>query len=381
MAERDDAQERSEQASQKRLREAREKGDVPRSRDLTAAAVTCAAIAALLMSRGHIGSAFRALMHDGLDLPRAALDDPAGMTAALRTMALRGFMAAAPVLGVAALAALLAPMALGGVTFSSEALGFKGERLDPLAGLGRIFSSRGLVELGKALLKFTIAGAVTGVLLWQAMPGFLRLGTEPLAGGVGHALDLIAHAAAVLAGTLLVLGALDVPWQLYDYAKRLRMTREELKEEFKETEGRPEVKQRIRQVQQQMARKRMMQEVPRADVVVTNPTHYAVALRYDDARMRAPQVVAKGVDLMAQQIRAIAAAHGIPQLEAPPLARALYASTTLGGEIPAALYVAVAEVMSWVFRLRRAGANGDDAPVPPQPDVDPALDPLTATEE
>lgn len=380
MSEEQGAQERTEQASQKRLREARERGDVPRSRDFTAAAVSVAGIGILLAAGPGMLERFTAMVSSGLSFDGTLLVRGDAMQQQLHTLLMQGFAAVLPIFGAALLAALLAPMAIGGFAFSSEALGFKFERLDPIAGISRIFSLRGAVELLKALLKFALLGGLTALLLWKAAPQLLLSARMPLAEGIQSALGSIGHALLILSAGLLLLGAIDVPWQLFDYAKRMRMTREELKDEFKEIEGRPEVKQRIRQIQQQMARKRMMEEVPRADVVVTNPTHYAVALRYDDAQMRAPRVVAKGVDHMAVTIRTLATAHKVPLVEAPPLARALYAHVPLDAEIPASLYVAVAEVLTYVYRLRRAEANGDVAPDTPHPDVDPALDPIHASQ-
>ncbi len=377
MAENDDVQERSEKATQKRLREARERGEVPQSRDFTAAVVTGIIVAAMVFDRAHISAGFETLMRHGMEIPRGQLVTTSSMLWRLREMLVAGFLLVTPAILMGMVAAVLTPAVLGGLSFSTEAFGVKLDRLNPLSGLGRIFSSRGLVELLKALLKFVFGGGVTVLLVWQAVPVLLAIGSQPVATGLGQAWDLITHASMVLAGTLVLLGAADVPWQFYEFAKRMRMTREEMKDEFKETEGRPEVKSRIRQIQQQAARKRMMQEVPRADVVVTNPSHYAVALKYEEGRMSAPQVVAKGVDLMALQMRTIATDNEVPILEAPPLARALYASTRLGDEVPAALYMAVAQVLTWVYRLRTASVNGAEPPPPPQPEVDPSLDPNT----
>lgn len=378
MSEEQGAQERTEQASQKRLREARERGDVPRSRDFTAAAVSVAAVGMLLAAGPSMLGRFVVMVHGGLNFDGQMLLHGDAMQQQLYALLMQGFAAVLPIFGAALLAAILAPMATGGFSFSSEALGFKFERLDPIAGIGRIFSLHGAVELLKALLKFVMLGGLTALLLWKAAPQLLLSARMPLDQGIHSVLGSIGHALLILSAGLLLLGAIDVPWQLFDYAKRMRMTREELKDEFKETEGRPEVKQRIRQIQQQMARKRMMEEVPRADVVVTNPTHYAVALRYDDAKMRAPRVVAKGADHMALTIRSLAAAHKVPLVEVPPLARALYAHVPMDAEIPATLYVAVAEVLTYVYRLHRAEANGEPAPDVPHPDVEPELDPIRA---
>jgi flagellar biosynthetic protein FlhB len=174
----------------------------------------------------------------------------------------------------------------------------------------------------------------------------------------------------VVSSGLILIAMADVPFQLWNYQKKLKMTRTEVRDEFKETEGRPEVKSRIRQLQQQVATRRMMAAVPDADVVITNPTHFAVALKYDDAKAGAPRVVAKGRDLIAARIREIATANGVPLFSAPPLARALYRSTKLEAEIPAALYTAVAQVLAYIFQIQKAATPGHRRPVPPVPDVD-----------
>ncbi len=368
-----DHQERTEQPSAKRLREAREKGDVPRSRDLNAAAVTLSIVATLLMTHGMIGQHLAAIMRAGLSHQRADAFDTHAVLVSFAYITWQALLALAPVFVVGILSAILAPMALGGWTFSMQALGFKADRLDPISGIARVFSTRGLVELLKALAKVIVISVATYFVLRQASPGLLKTGmaTAPL--GIGHALNLIGNATLLLVCALVAISLIDVPWQMYSHNKRLRMTREELREEFKETEGRPEVKSRIRSLQNQMARRRMMQEVPKADVVITNPTHYAVALRYDDTKMRAPIVVAKGSELVAAQIRKIASEHGVPILSSPPLARALHFTTEIGAAVPTTLYVAVAQVLAWVYRLKLALKTGDVIPEPPVPQVDPAL--------
>jgi flagellar biosynthetic protein FlhB len=198
-------------------------------------------------------------------------------------------------------------------------------------------------------------------------------GRGTVVAGIALSLSQLGRAALLFGAMLALIGGIDAAYQRFDYGRRLRMTKQELRDEAKESDGNPELKGRIRQVQHQLARRRMMQELPKADVVVTNPTHFAVALKYDDGRMRAPRVVAKGVDVIAMQIRQVAAGHRIPMVEAPPLARALYATTDLGREIPASLYVAVAQVLAYVFQLRQAVAAGDVPPAPPSPQVDPDL--------
>jgi flagellar biosynthetic protein FlhB len=363
-----DLQERTERATPKRQEEARRKGQIARSRELNATAVMIAGSATLLFYGPSLANRGAALLRDTFTLERDALFQPEQMPAALGAALVDALLGIAPILGACLVAAVLAPLAIGGWTFSMDAVGFKGERLDPVQGFKRLLSLRNLVELVKALGKFGLVAVASVLLLQSLTTEIIGLGREPVREGLAHGAHICALALLTLSSVLIVIAAIDVPFQLWDHARRLRMTREELKEEVKETEGRPEVRSRIRQLQHQLARRRMMQEVPKADVVVTNPTHFAVALRYDATRMRAPRVVAKGADLMAMQIRQVALAHGVPLYEAPPLARALHASTEIDQEIPASLYVAVAQLLAYVYALRHAQAHGD--PPPPRPVLD-----------
>jgi flagellar biosynthetic protein FlhB len=368
-----DQDSRTERASEKRLREAREKGDSPRSRDFSAAAVTLAGVAVLVSMRHGLGERVAAILHDGLSIRRAAVYDVDALGASLTTAGTAALWLLAPIFAVALVATLAAPLATGGIQFSGQALGFKGSRLDPLAGVGRMFSMRSLVELAKALLKVAVIAAAAAVVLRNGFPELVSLSTAPLKSATSSALDLTGLAALALAAALAGIGLVDLPYQIWDWHKRQRMTREELKQEYKESEGSPEVKGKVRQMQAQIARRRMMADVPTADVVVTNPTHFAVALKYDDRKHGAPIVVAKGVDFVAEQIREIAKKSKVTLLEAPPLARALYRTTEIGAEIPSALYVAVAQVLAYVFQLRRAAEGLAPDPEKPTPEVDPSL--------
>lgn len=373
-----DQDSRTERASEKRLREAREKGDSPRSRDFSAAVVTLAGVATLVSMRHGLGERVAAILHDGLSIRRAALYDSDALGAALVSGGSEALWLLAPIFVVALVATLAAPLATGGIHFSGKALGFKGSRLDPLAGIGRMFSMRSAIELAKALLKVAVIAIAAGVVLRNGFPALVSLSTAPLRSAASSALDLAGLAALALAAALAGIGMVDLPYQIWDWHKRQRMTREELKQEYRESEGSPEVKGKVRQMQAQIARRRMMADVPTADVIVTNPTHFAVALKYDDTTHRAPVVVAKGVDHVAAQIREIARKSKVTLLEAPPLARALYRTTEIGAEIPSALYVAVAQVLAYVFQLRRAAEGLGPDPEKPTPDVDPSLsDPKT----
>ncbi len=369
MADNDQAQERTEQPTPKRLEEARRKGQIPRSRDLTAAAVTLAGGTSLYLLGGYIGGQMHGMMRRSFALSREQALDTMYLIPAFANAAAEGLRACLPVLLIIMLAAIMAPLLLGGWSFSTESLAPKFERLNPLEGMKRIFSLRSLVELSKALAKFGSVAVIAVLVLWNDASSLLALGREPLAPAIGHALKLSGQGLLAISAGLLLIAAIDVPYQLWQYAKQMRMSREEIRQEMKESEGSPEVKGRIRQIQQEMARQRMMQDVPNADVIVTNPTHFAVALRYDEKRMRAPIVVAKGADLIAARIREVGTEHNVAIFEAPPLARVLYRNVDIGREIPSSLYVAVAQVLSYVFQLRIAQRSGLQPPERPVVEV------------
>jgi flagellar biosynthetic protein FlhB len=236
-----------------------------------------------------------------------------------------------------------------------------------------MFSMRGAVELAKAFAKFLLLGLITVAVLWQRSGEIMALGSEPVTVAIAHAASLAGFALTMLALGLVAIAAVDVPWQLWQYTRQMRMTRAQVREEMRESEGAPEVKGRIRTLQREFAKRRMMRDVPKADVVVVNPTHFAVALRYDERRMRAPIVVAKGQDLIAARIREIAEEHRVPIFEAPPLARALHRYVDIGAEIPTPLYVAVAQVLTYITQLRSAKRDG--AAPPPPPSIEVAIDP------
>ena len=369
----DSDQEKTELPSEKWLRESREKGEVPSSRDLSGAMVVLAAVAVLMNDGQAALRHVTRIFSFGLHYRREALFSDALPARALHQAAGEALALFAPVALATLLATLASPLLLGGLNFSAQALLPKFERLDPIKGLGRIFAMRGLVELAKALLKLLFIGTALLLLLrhWQGQ--LQATGSGTVGAGIALSISLIGNAALWFGCLLALIGGIDAIYQKFDYSKRLRMSKQELRDEHKESEGNPELKSRIRQVQQQQSRRRMMQELPQADVVVVNPSHFAVALRYDDDRMGAPRVIAKGVDLLAQQIRLVAGSHRIPLVEAPPLARALYATTELGREIPAALYVAVAQVLAYVYQLKQAAAHGEPPPPAPAPEVDPDL--------
>ena len=364
MAEESDL-ERTEAPSQRRLEQAREEGQVPRSREVNTFALLGAAGLGLWIGAEGMRSAFSGLMRSSLALPRAAIEEPVAMLERLYAIAIDAAIAVAPILALLFVIALVAPMAISGWLVSSKALMPDFTRLNPLRGLGNMFSTHGLAELTKAIAKVVlIAGVAAWVILAQT-PSTMALVQEPLPAAVAHGAGIVGVCFLAVVASLALIAAIDVPFQIWHFRSKLKMSREDLRREAKEQEGDPQVKAAVRSQQREMARKRMMAAVPQADVVVVNPTRYAVALRYDEAKMRAPRVVAKGMHLIAQNIRDLAETHNVPILQAPPLARALYRHADIGDEIPAALYAAVAEVLAWVFQLRRYRSVGGSVPVSP----------------
>lgn len=346
-------QERTERATPKRQRDARKRGDIPRSRELGTAMVLAVGVGALWAFGGAIARRCASLMSEGLKIDPAVLESPQRLPALFGEALVSSLWVLLPLMVAVMGAVFAAPLLLGGLNFSVEALKPDFGRLNPVAGFGRIFSKNSLMELVKALLKFALLGGLASMFLWLSHDEFRGLSLEDPRAAIGHGLKLLLHCAFWLLGGLLLLAFIDAPYQWLAYQKKLRMTRQEVREEMKESEGRPEVKAKIRQMQHQMASRRMMEQVPTADVIVTNPTHYAVALKYSAGEMRAPKVIAKGADEIAATIRQLATEHRIPVVSAPPLARALYRSTKLDQEIPAPLYEAVAQVLTYIYRLRQ----------------------------
>ena len=374
----DSGQERTEDATPRRKQQAREKGQVARSRELNTMLMMLVSGAALMVIGPTLISSLMTLFREHLHMSRADIFDPAAMMRLFESAMLDALWGLTPFFIVVVAAAVAGPLAMGGISFSTKAIAFKWDKLDPIKGIGRLFAWRGLVELLKALAKFVIIGSIAVTFLYHQLDEYLGLGYEPLKPALGHTMHLLLYGFMVIASTLILLAAVDVPFQLWDHNKQLKMTFQEIKDENKETEGNPDVRGRVRRVQKEMAQRRMMAEVPNADVVVTNPQHYAVALKYDPETMPAPVVLAKGMDLMAMQIRSIAREHDVMILEAPPLARALHHTTEIDAEIPSGLYLAVAQVLAYVFQLKRAGKAGgrtrgygagkphrmDDLPIP-----------------
>lgn len=365
MSEETDDQEKTEPATVRRLEKAREEGQVARSRELTTFLLLGGGLLGLWAMGSRLSRQLGMMMEQAFLFDRSQAFDLHVTLMRVFELGSHSLYAIAPLLLGLVLLALVSPVLLGGWSMSAKAMAPKLSKLNPMQGFKRMLSAQMLTELGKAIVKSLLIGGVAVAFLMHQRGALLSLMGEPVTQAIPHALDLAASASGLMVLALMVVVGIDVPWQLFSHAKKLRMTKEEIRRENKETEGDPHVKGRIRSQQQAMARGRMMSKVPGADVIVTNPTHYAVALRYDDKKMSAPRVVAKGAGEIAARIREIGKEHHVPLLEAPPLARALYRHVDLDREIPGPLYNAVAEVLVWAMRLKRAHADG--ATPPPEP--------------
>ena len=369
MAESESGQEKSEEPTAKKLEDARKKGQIARSRDFNTMVIIALAATALIMM-GHLMVAdISNIMTKYLQPSRADMFDPMGTLRWFYSAILEGVFLLMPFLAIMLVGALFAPLSIGGWAFSVETITPKLSKLNPIKGLKKIASAKSLVELVKAMAKFFLVAAVALIVIWTNTSDYLDLGSMPMKAALVKSGELITWAFLFVTIALMIIAAIDVPFQIWDHKKQMRMTMQEVKDEMKDTEGKPEVKGRIRQMQRQLAEARMMDAVPDADVVVTNPTHFAVALKYDPENMKAPLVLAKGADFVAVNIRRVASANDILLIETPPLARALYHCTEVGQEIPNGLYVAVAQVLAYVFQLRDVQKNGGEKPTRPEPKV------------
>jgi len=362
----DSDQEKTEEPTSKRLDDAQKKGQIARSRELNTFAMLMTSAALFLMLGGAVGKGLVSMMRSRFQLSREMIFDAASPVIHFKQAMFDSLLLIAPFLAAMVVVAIIAPLALGGWVFSWDAITPKFEKLDPIKGIGRLFALHGLIELVKALLKFLLIFIVALALYRRFLNELVGLGAEPIEQAVGHGLGIIGDCFLVLSASLSAVVMFDVPFQLWEHNKKLKMTLQEIKDEMKESEGSPEVKGRLRRMQMEMAQNRMMAEVPKADVIVTNPSHYAVALKYDPKANGAPKLVAKGVDLMAAQIRNLAIAADVPLLASPPLARALYYSTDLDKEIPKGLYLAVAQVLAYVYQLKTARQHRWAEPMPPK---------------
>ncbi|GIU50646.1 flagellar biosynthesis protein FlhB [Shewanella sairae] len=353
MSENDSSQEKTEEATSRKLQQAKDKGQVARSKELGTSAVLIAASVGILMTGPNIAQALHNIMSKMFILSRDEIFDSNQM---MNVWGMVGTELAVPLMGFILFLAMIAfagNVALGGMSFSVKAFMPKASKMSPMAGFKRMFGVQALVELTKGIAKFSVVAISAYLLLTLYLNDILLLSQEHFPGNVYHALDIIVWIFILLCASTFLIVVIDVPFQIWNHAKQLKMTKQEVKDEYKDTEGKPEVKGRIRQLQHEMSQRRMMGEVPNADVIVVNPEHYAVAVKYDAARSTAPFVVAKGVDEVAFKIREIAREHDVAIVSAPPLARAIFHTTKIDQEIPEGLFTAVAQVLAYVFQLRQ----------------------------
>ena len=354
MAEEDDSgQDKTEEATGRRIEKAREEGQVPRSKELNTMAALMVGTGGLLIYGERIGTALKNIMYSSFSLPREAMYDTNQMGLYLMNATLEAAQALLPLLVLLFLVSIVGSIALGGWLMSLKSLAPKFSRMDPIKGIKRMFSLKSLIELAKAIAKVSVVLFFAVIILESKTTELLGLGQESVVPAMTHAVDILAWSFFYLACTMILIAAVDVPFQIYDHHKNLKMTKQQVRDEYKDTEGKPEVKGRIRQLQRELSKRRMMQDVPKADVIITNPTHYAVALRYDPKIDSAPVVLAKGNDQVALKIREIGKLHKVEIVSAPALARAIYHHSEIGEEIASGLYMAVAQVLAYVFQLKQ----------------------------
>ncbi|EAS65638.1 flagellar biosynthesis protein FlhB [Photobacterium angustum] len=346
------AQDKTEKATPQKIRKAREQGQIPRAKDFTAATIFIAVVVFFYFQIDAIWQALNGVFklnmtisHDGLRSPWLAIEALGTSLAIIIQLLL-------PLFGLILITAIASSLLIGGWLFYPAGILPKLSKIDPIAGIKRMFSTRSLVELLKSTLKVCVIFLLLYLYLDANLSRLLGMQNLPLKQGVSLILTILFHGILLMGVALLLFGLIDIPYQKWEHAKELKMTKQELKEEFKSNEGNPEIKQRIRQIQQQFARRKIDKAVPKADVVIVNPTHYAVAIKYDTTLSEAPFVVAKGIDEAAMHIQTIAKQHDVEILHSPPLTRAIYHSTQIEQAIPSQLYVAVAHILTYVLQLK-----------------------------
>ncbi len=352
MPENEDGQDKSEDPTEKKKTESRKKGQIARSKELTTLFMLIISIVGIMIFSGDMLEVITAIMKNNFSVERSVLFDSTQLFKHFKGELSAMVFALLPLFFLMLFTAIFSSALLGGFNFSAEAITPKLSKLDPIKGLKKIFGTNGIIELVKSILKIMLMGNVAVYFLWQAKDEIYGLSEEPFPGAFIHAMELISWQFLLVSLTMIVVALIDVPYQIWSNTRQLKMTKQEVKDESKNSDGNPEVKGRIRQKQLEIAQQRMMSDVPKADVIITNPTHYAVALKYDIEGSGAPIMLAKGADLVALQIRSVALANDVPIMEIPPLSRAIYHSVDIGQEIPAGLYVAVAQVLAYIFQLK-----------------------------
>ncbi len=366
----DNSQEKTQDPTEKRLRDAKDKGQVLRSKELMTMMVTLAAALTLYGLGSNIISHLIDIMREGLSFDYAYINQPDVFYIQAKAAFMKASAALVPFMVICALSAGIAPIILGGVGVNLKTLMPKLERLDPLKGIKKIVSIKGLVELGKSFLKFVLIAAIAIIIFNSELGTILQLNELEQEQAMTNVGKMLAWSFILLCGGLVVISAIDVPFQIQQHNQQLKMSMQELKDESKETDGSPELKQRLRQQQQEHAQARSVDKVPAADVIITNPEHFAVAIVYQQGVDDAPKVIAKGCDQIALLIKEAGKHAKKPIIESPPLARAIYHTTDIGLEIPFGLYKAVAQVLTYIYQLDEWYQRGGNKPVLAKPDFD-----------
>lgn len=354
MAENEDGTEKTEDASAKKLEQAREKGNVARSKDLSSAVLLVVAAFSMYMIGMLIVDDLTRLYAFNFSLAREDLFDKAMMIHHLYVSIMAAMDSITVFMVIVAVAGVVGSVALGGFNFSFEAITPKLSKMNPITGIKRMFSVQSLVELGKSILKVALVGTAAYFVLRYYIPTLTGLTFETTGTALNHAIEVLIWAFILVSSSLIIIAAVDVPFQAWQHKDKLKMTKQEVKDEYKNAEGDPQVKGRIRQLQRQAAMRRMMSDVPQADVIITNPTHYSVALKYDQANGKAPVLLAKGNDFIALKIREIGNYYDIPVIQSPELTRAVYRHTEIGDEIPEGLFQVIAQLLAYVYQIRMA---------------------------
>jgi flagellar biosynthetic protein FlhB len=368
MAENEDGSEKTESASSKKLQDARNKGNLPRSKDLSSALLLIVAAATIYGTGTLLVRDLAVLFDFNFLVERADVFDLSRMVFHLYESVVAMMDSMVLLMSVLAVAGIVGSIALGGLNFSWEPLTPKLSKMSPIAGLKRMFSVQSLVELFKSIAKVTLVGLISVLVVNYFLPETLGLTFQSIELAIAHGIDIVIWSFVFVTLALALIAAIDVPFQVWSHKEKLKMTKQEVKDEYKQQEGDPLVRGRIRQMQRQAAMNRMMSDVPSADVIITNPTHFSVALKYDQAGGTAPVLLAKGGDFIALKIREVGNHYDIPVIQSPALARAIYHHTEIGDEIPQGLFKVVAQLLAYVYQLRNARMGA------PRPETMPNLD-------
>lgn len=366
MAEEESSQEKTEEPTPRRLEKAREEGQIPRSRELTTSAILLLGSVGLWMFGPFMAERMNGIVRYNFSFDRAAAFDPNLMLTHLAHSLADALFSLVPLFVILLIASIIGPIALGGWLWSTKAMMPKFSRMNPMEGMKRMFGTKALMELVKAVAKVLVILLLALVLLSMMQQDMLDLANMDTLPAIVESMRMSIWAAIILSAATILIVVVDVPFQIHEHTKKLKMSRQDIKDEMKDSEGKPEVKAKVRQLQREMANNRQLASVPEADVVITNPTHFSVALKYDPQNMQTPILLAKGVDHFALKIREAANAHDILIVESPVLARAIYHTTDVDTEVPAGLYMAVAQVLAYVFQLRNWSKGLGDKPLFPK---------------